>query len=196
MPPHAGKQSGIGQLEIFEYRGDRIRQSNSVQNAILFHPHIQGIPVRCACDCPLPVAHDPISWAIVYPCSISFLCQIDIGGTNAGGVLIILIPHQLLYCQFLCLCRETASQPNSLKFQGNTFRPPASVACLPDAKEHALLIVIIHTENTSLTIASIRNIIHRSIGRNPLVSMVRPAVRLVNIPKSSYLGCHKRKKST
>ena len=114
--PHAGKQSGIGQLEIFQetIRGDRIRQSNSVQNAILFHPGIQGIPVgicRIVLVIALPGTHDPFMGHSAYRCHVPFLCQIDIGGTNAGGVLIILImPHQLLYCQFLCLCRETASQ--------------------------------------------------------------------------------------
>ena len=61
--PHAGKQSGIGQLEIFQetIRGDRIRQSNSVQNAILFHPGIQGIQldVRIVLVIALPGTHDP-----------------------------------------------------------------------------------------------------------------------------------------
>ena len=59
----------------------------------------------------LPGTHDPFMGHSAYRCHVPFLCQIDIGGTNAGGVLIILIvTHQLLYCQFLCLCRETASQ--------------------------------------------------------------------------------------
>ena len=85
--PHAGKQSGIGQLEIFQetIRGDRIRQSNSVQNAILFHPGIQGIPVgicRIVLVIALPGTHDPFMRHGSHRCHIPFFCQIDIGRTR------------------------------------------------------------------------------------------------------------------
>ena len=96
--PHAGKQSGIGQLEIFQetIRGDRIRQSNSVQNAILFHPGIQGIPVgicRIVLVIALPGTHDPFMLSCTCLCDQTglthLLCQqclskciVDLVGTG------------------------------------------------------------------------------------------------------------------
>ena len=114
--PHAGKQSGIGQLEIFQetIRGDRIRQSNSVQNAILFHPGIQGIPVgicRIVLVIALPGTHDPFMRHGTHRCHIPFFRQKDIGSTDAGRILIVLIVrHQLLHRQFLCLRGQAAPQ--------------------------------------------------------------------------------------
>ena len=110
----------------------------------------------------LPGTHDPFMRHGTHRCHIPFFRQIDIGSTDAGRILIVLIVHR----QFLCLRGQAAPQSKFAKITktiGSIYKfLNLILQPLPEGSIQSV-IIIIHPEKYFVDDGKSRDLIHGSV---------------------------------